>query len=161
MKLTLNLEEFRTKWLMNKTKRFFFSSQGGGLVGWVGFFICSHDSDLSQLLGYAISSVGGNCVKRAHVKDSIQKILNDQSVTFYVRAEKKGEKNKLLFSSSRCITIIRSLTSLTGGKVSLTHAPMWMPACALTQRACTLSVPRAHTRLDTGSILPAVLKIEK
>lgn len=129
---------------------------------------CIHlNCDLSQLLGYVISSVGGNCVKQAHVKDSIQKMLNDQNVTFYVRAENKNgkKKNQLRFSSSRCITIIRCLTSLTGRKVSLTHAPMWMHACALTECTCThkcaCTHACTHTHLDTGSIIPAVLKIEE
>lgn len=97
---------------MDKAKRCFFSSREGGLGGWVGvsssslhinfaragFFhleSCIHlNCDLSQLLGYVISSVGGNCVKQAHVKDSIQKILKDQSVTFYVRAENKNRKKE-------------------------------------------------------------------
>lgn len=57
------------------------------------YLIC----DLSQLLGYVISSVGGNCVKQAHVKDSIQKILNDQSVTFYIRAEKTEKRTSCRF----------------------------------------------------------------
>lgn len=52
---------------------------------------CIHlDSDLSKLIGYDVSSVGGKSVKQSHVKGSIQKTVIDQGFTFYVTPEKKG-----------------------------------------------------------------------
>lgn len=91
------------------------------------FFLqqCVHlNCDLSQLLGCVISSVGGDCVKEAHVEDSVQHPERLKCHFLHKRRTFFKKRASCRFSFSGCIMIISCLTSLTGRKVSLTHAPM-------------------------------------